>query len=232
MKRENALILPKRIGPLDRVLDVGGWHSPLNRANAMIDIMPFETRNRAGAILTETWPEERFTAASYFQRDICGPNPWPFKDKQFDFVLCSHTLEDVRDPIFVCRELNRVAKAGYIEVPSRLVESTRGVERPRFAGYYHHRWLCEVEGTKISFLFKPAMIHAYRQFYFSKPFYKKVNPELDAVWFFWKDSFEYEERIIIEREQVQDDLRSFKRKFISHPKLFVPKYDWRGRRIG
>ena len=59
MKRENALILPKRIGPLDRVLDVGGWHSPLNRANAMIDIMPFETRNRAGAILTETtfsWP--------------------------------------------------------------------------------------------------------------------------------------------------------------------------------
>ena len=47
---------------------------------------------------------------------------WPFPDKTFDFVVCSHLLEDVRDPITVCRELCRVGKAGYIETPSRIRE--------------------------------------------------------------------------------------------------------------
>jgi SAM-dependent methyltransferase len=209
------------------VLDVGGWHSPLNRANYVIDIMPFDTRNKAGAILTELYPEEHFSRDTYIQTDICGPDPWPFADKQFDFAICSHTLEDIRDPVFVCRELNRVAKAGYIEVPSRLTESTRGVERPYFCGYYHHRWLCEVVGTSITFLFKPAMLHAYRQFHFRKPWYKKMNPELEAVSFFWKNSFTYREKIIIDRDEVQADLRAFKTQFADNKTLFVNKWEKR-----
>lgn len=222
MRGDTAEKLASLIKPHYRVLDVGGWHSPLNRADVMIDIMPYATRNQDGAILKDIFPNEKFTEQSYYQMDICGPNPWPFKDKEFDFVLCAQTLEDVRDPIFVCKELNRVAKAGYIEVPSRLVESTRGMERPFFCGYYHHRWLCEVEGTSISFMFKPAMLHAYRQFYFRRPWFKKVNPELDAAWFFWDDSFGYQEKIIIDRNEVQEDLRRFKKHWSSRKDLFVP----------
>lgn len=228
---QNTEKLPQYIKDKDKVLDVGGWHSPLNRANQIIDIMPYETRNKAGAVLTDVWPEERFTADTFLQMDICRTDPWPFADKQFDFALCSHTLEDLRDPIGVCRELVRVAKSGYIEVPSRLVESSRGIERPFYCGYYHHRWLCEVEGTKIKFQFKPAMIHAYRRFHFRKPWYKRVNPELAAVGFFWQDSFQFEERIIIERDEVQQDLVDFKHKFLHRNDLFVPKYNWLGQRI-
>ncbi len=222
--------LAARIKPGDRVLDVGGWHAPLNRADVMIDFMPYETRNRSGAIATRTWPNEHFSHSSYFQMDICGPDPWPFKDKEFDFAVCSHTLEDVRDPIFVCRELNRVARGGYIEVPSRLVESTRGVERPFFCGYYHHRWLCEVLGgvleQSIQFQFKPAMLHAYRKFYLSKPWYARVNPDLAVSYFFWQESFGYSEKIIIDRDEVQRDLQCFRRKAKAMPDKWISKYSW------
>gem|GEM_PF-6800036 len=32
----------------------------------------------------------------------------------FDFVVCSHTLEDVRNPGRGCEEILRVGKAGYL----------------------------------------------------------------------------------------------------------------------
>ena len=191
----------------------------------MIDIMPFHTRNCVGAIDSDLWPTEHFDASSFVQMDICGPTPWPFEDKQFDFALCSHTLEDIRDPIFVCRELNRVAKAGYVEIPSRIVESMRGVERPFFCGYYHHRWLCEVTNTFISFQFKPAMLHAYRKFYLKKPWFLKVNPEKAAIGFFWEGGFGYTEKILIDRDEVQEDLIGFKKR-VEKSDLFVPKYNW------
>src|ERR671932_207319 len=93
------------------VLDVGGWITPFTRADWVIDVMPYATRGQIGR---QGAGSERFSAETWVQRDICDREPWPFEDKQFDFVLCGHTLEDVRDPIGVCSELVRVAKAGYI----------------------------------------------------------------------------------------------------------------------
>ena len=223
MFHENRTRLASIIQPHDQVLDVGGWHAPLNRANVILDIMPYRTRNRRGAIGSENWPDEYFNEMSYHQLDICGPNPWPFRNKQFDFVLCSHTLEDVRDPIFVCREINRVGKSGYIEVPSRLVESMRGIERPFFCGYYHHRWLCEVENTSIAFQFKPAMLHAYRQFYLRKPWFRTVRPERAVSYFFWEGEFQYCEKILIDRDAVQNDLRRFRQEAKKLKNIFMRK---------
>src|SRR5215212_2730078 len=109
------------------VLDVGGWASPLARADWVIDLMPHETRGLYG----ESDPaRERFSGERWVERDICARDPWPFADGQFDFAVCSHTLEDVRDPVWVCSELARVARAGYVEVPSRLEEQAFGVHGP------------------------------------------------------------------------------------------------------
>jgi hypothetical protein len=227
---ENARSFSAKIRDTDQVLDVGGWHSPWNRANAVIDIMPYATRNKPGAILKDVWPEERFNKDSFIQTDICS-GPWPFKDKQFDFVLCSHTLEDVRDPIKVCEEIVRVGKAGYIEVPSRLVESTKGVERPFYCGYYHHRWLCERTQDVLSFTFKPAMLHSYRQFHFRKSALRRINPKYEALGFFWDSSFSFRENIVIDRDAVQSDLREFKKHWSAKKDLFVPKYNWAFRRL-
>ena len=41
----------------------------------------------------------------------------PFKDKQFDYVLCSHTIEHVEDPVKFYNELRRVGKNVVLVVP-------------------------------------------------------------------------------------------------------------------
>ena len=97
------------------VLDIGGWGKPFPRADWVVDVKDYATRGVYGS----EPGEERFGLKTWVQRDICAAEPLPFEDEQFDFVVCSHTLEDVRDPVWVSSEINRVGRAGYIEVPSR-----------------------------------------------------------------------------------------------------------------
>jgi hypothetical protein len=138
------------------VLDVGGWAKPLPRADWVLDLLPYETRGMYGPALEDP---ERFTAATWVQRDICARDPWPFEDDQFDFAVCAHTLEDVRDPVWVCQELGRVAKAGYIEVPAPVEELTWGVHG-EWVGWGHHHWICERDGGGLAFTFKPHLLCA------------------------------------------------------------------------
>jgi SAM-dependent methyltransferase len=143
------------------VLDVGGWASPHPRADWVIDLGPYETRNWYETIGAAPRDHpERFTAESWVVHDICAPGPWPFEADTFDFALCTQTLEDVRDPVKVCSELSRVAKAGYVETPAAAVELTRGVESPLWCGWRHHRWLVEQEGDGLVFVAKPHHVHS------------------------------------------------------------------------
>ena len=47
----------------------------------------------------------------------------PFKDKEFDFVVASHVMEHVEDVEFFIKELERVSKKGYIELPTMLEDN-------------------------------------------------------------------------------------------------------------
>jgi ubiquinone/menaquinone biosynthesis C-methylase UbiE len=47
----------------------------------------------------------------------------PFKDKEFDFVVASHVMEHVEDIDFFIKELERVSKKGYIELPTKLEDN-------------------------------------------------------------------------------------------------------------
>ena len=151
--RSNLPKLREVGGQSARVLDAGGWYRPFNLATHVIDLNPYESRRVDDALDPED--DERFTADTWIVQDVCN-SPWPFPDKTFDFVVCSHLLEDVRDPITVCRELCRVGKAGYIETPSRIREIF-SKEKHFFSkyllgnfpeiGFHHHRWFVEIEGT-------------------------------------------------------------------------------------
>ncbi len=154
---ERVLALPDDA----RVLDVGGWAAPLNRADWVIDLMPYETRGALFPGGVGPGPE-RFTAERWVRADICAHQPWPFEDGYFDFALCTFTLEDVRDPIRVCEEISRVARSGYVEVPSLLDELTwRNPEASGgdWVGHSHHRWLCMLEDGELVFLMKAHSIH-------------------------------------------------------------------------
>jgi hypothetical protein len=183
------------------VLDIGGWGKPFTRADWVVDQMPYETRGLYGR---DGDDDERFTADTWVQRDICDRDPFPFADDQFDFVICSHTLEDIRDPIWVCAEINRVGKAGYIEVPSRLEEQTLGVHGP-WVGWSHHRWLVDVGPGRIEFSFKPHLLHGRATDHFPPGFNLQLTEEERVETFWWTGSFDYVERMFIDDPKELDD---------------------------
>lgn len=209
---ESLRVLLQR-SPNARILDVGGWCAPCRYATHIVDIMPFAPLQRSRGYGD---CELRVTAETYHQVDICA-DPFPFPDKSFDFVICRHTLEDIRDPIAVCREMNRVGRAGYIETPSRVYESTKGVERPWWCGHYHHRWLIDVSGSRIVFQMKPHNLSASRAFYFRRWPWQQMRDRYRVVSLLWDGSFEYAERVIIDYNEVNADLRAFKRAHAGTP---------------
>src|SRR5690242_14899243 len=134
MLPKNAQRVLDSLRPSDVVVDLGGWAQPFTRANYVVDLMPYETRGIFGRVGPDP---EHFTRDTWLKVDVCT-DPLPFADKSIDYLVCSHTLEDLRDPIRVCKEINRVAKRGYIEVPSRRMETIRNLEHRGYPGYYHH----------------------------------------------------------------------------------------------
>lgn len=194
-----------RLGDDARVLDIGGWAAPLSRADWVMDMLPYETRGLYGS---DPDPE-RFGPATWVKRDICAREPWPFADGEFDFVVCSHTLEDIRDPVWVCEELARVGRAGYIEVPSRLQEQCWGFEGP-WTGWSHHRWLCEVDraAAAIRFTFKSHTVHAPD---LRLPAYVAagLTAEQAIDWLWWEGGFRAYEHIYTEPAVLTADLRGF-----------------------
>lgn len=66
-------------------------------------------------------------------------DPLPYKDKEVDFLVCRHTIEDLHYPFRLLREIQRVAKAGWIETPSPLAEYARWTSGNPCRGYPHHR---------------------------------------------------------------------------------------------
>ena len=64
------------------VLDIGGWAKPFPRADWVVDMKDYATRGQWG----REPGEERFSADTWVQRDVCAAEPLPFEDGQFDFV--------------------------------------------------------------------------------------------------------------------------------------------------
>jgi hypothetical protein len=193
MLSESKRKIEATLGEGDQMLDVGGWAKPMSRADWVIDLMPYESRGLYG----ERDPApERFSAETWVQRDFCDHEPWPFDDDQFDFVICSHTLEDVRDPIWVCAEMSRVAKAGYIEVPSRLEEQSYGVHGD-WVGWSHHHWLVDVSPGRADFVFKSGIVGSKPEYWLTREEAVQLSPEERVQALFWEGRLEAREQIYI-----------------------------------
>jgi SAM-dependent methyltransferase len=212
MYEPNVARVLSMLGPADVVVDLGGWASPFNRANYVIDAGPYETRGyyaTFGGKASQGGDVEHFTRERWIVRDLCGHEPYPFADKSVDFVICSHTLEDVRDPLRICAEMIRIAKRGYVEVPSRVWETCRGRESARTAGLSHHRWLIDIGDGRIDFLMKYHLIHSHWRYSLPASFGATLSDEASVQWLFWDESFAYEERTIHGLDAQAAELESF-----------------------
>lgn len=113
--------------------------------------------------------------------------PLPYPDKFFDFVYIRHVLEDIQNPDFVFKELIRVAKKGYIETPSPIVELSNGAESPDYKGYIHHRYIVWTKDNTLNFIPKYPIIERY-SFDIDRTFLN--NP------IFWNNYFMWDEKTI------------------------------------
>jgi hypothetical protein len=198
MLEQSAKLINERVAADALVLDVGGGARPFPRADWVLDAMAYEARGALG--WTGDPANERFTTETWVQRDICDREPWPFADRQFDFAVCSHTLEDVRDPVWVAAELQRVAAAGYIEVPALREELTYGIQGP-WVGWGHHRWLVMVAEGQIEFVFKHHVVNR-RGSHLDAGATDALGPEerVQALW--WEQSLEARERFLWSADEL------------------------------
>ncbi|SRR5579871_1071584 len=218
MDRAASLRLDQELPADALVLDVGGGGSPYFRADYVLDFTPF-----SDAKPTLAGKPARFTQKTWIQADICERRPWPIADKFFDYVVCSHTLEDIRDPIWVCSELSRVAKAGYVETPSRIVEQTIGVESPNYAGYTHHRWLLSEKDGVIEFRLKVHRLHSLPEAIVTRLDGRRaINPKYSIFQYEWRDEVKAREVIEFDEDDMGRELADVARGARALPDLTVP----------
>lgn len=93
------------------ILDAGSGSFPNPAADILCDGELVDSRHRHGLPVVIDRP---FVVARV--------ESLPFRDQAFEFVIASHIAEHVNDPDGFCRELTRVARAGYVETPSPLAD--------------------------------------------------------------------------------------------------------------
>jgi acetyltransferase-like isoleucine patch superfamily enzyme/predicted SAM-dependent methyltransferase len=191
MKKGASLFFPERIKGIkskDRVLEVGPGGTPYFRSNVLLEkrfddnIEAEEQRGYAKPLITEK-------DIVYYEGGL-----FPFKDKEFDYVICSHVLEHVPEedlPLFFS-ELQRVANRGYIEFPNIYYE---------LINYQNvHLWLMNYRDGVILFLdkvlFKSNYVHQiYREMFYGTDVYMSNSfvryKELFFSGFEWKNQIEY-----------------------------------------
>jgi SAM-dependent methyltransferase len=102
----------KSIKPTDRVLEIGPGGTPHPRSDVFLEKI-YETE--------EAWQSQRGgmpRLKSDKQMVFYDGGKFPFKDREFDYVICSHVIEHVDDVEFFLSELFRVAPKGYLEYPT------------------------------------------------------------------------------------------------------------------
>jgi hypothetical protein len=155
------------------VVDVGGtaggWSKDV--VDAIVDFNPIESNS----------------SIRFFKCDITDIdsyhelNEYVEKNGKFDFCICSHTLEDIINPVFVTKQLAKLANGGFIAFPSKYRECARF--EGNYRGYIHHRWIFDVEGQSI-------MAYPKVNFIENDPFFDSIA-DLDEnrkdLSFFWKN---------------------------------------------
>lgn len=121
-----------RLGRHWRILDIGPGNFPLAEATEYADITAKKRGKLGGKPLHKVDLDEEL----------------PFADDFYDFVYCSHVLEHIDSPVFGLKEIQRVGRAGFVEVPSVLLDFMMR------QGETHPKWVCWGAGQALYFIEK------------------------------------------------------------------------------
>ena len=175
-----------------KILDIGCGYSANNYATTICDVQD----------LSNFYKDRNFV--------ILENNDLPFDDNHFDFVISSHVMEHVKDLEHFIKEIERVSKKGYIELPTKLEDNLV------FENKKEHLWQMDFDDVnhklliskKIQFLEPILTVSTIQKM--RKYFRSSLILEL-----FWENKIEYE-FIKVDQDRKGDlNLITLFRKFIS-----------------
>ena len=103
--REHVLEILKENSNNWNILDIGCNQAAVEYAHTVADIQNF----------SHHYKDKKFV--------LIDSERLPFKDNEFDFVYASHVIEHVDNVSFFIKELQRISKQGYIELPTLLEDN-------------------------------------------------------------------------------------------------------------
>jgi hypothetical protein len=201
---DQEIIDKYKIKGRDRVLDVGGsmdQHKHI-KVDTLVDIIRPEDA---------PYGPSKLRAKNFVKVDITKDR-LPFKDKEFDFCLCTHTLEDLYNPFLVLSEMQRVAKRGLIVTPSMghdmvythvdITDWLTGVRR--LPGEAHHKWFFQKTGINTVHIIPKV----YPVLYTSDFHITEYKGEPEFI-FYWKDKFKVLEEMSLNIHELIEVYRGF-----------------------
>ena len=106
---------------------------------------------------------------------------------KFSFCNCTHTLEDIAYPVAALKYIPRIAKQGFIAVPSKYWELQR---RDLMRGGHHHRWIFDHKDNNLIAYPKINLIEYMTPYQEMDEIIQK-NSFLELR-LFWKDTIDFE----------------------------------------
>ena len=176
----NYVTEKKKKNPDYKVIDIGGSAKYTNWSHSIIDY-----------IVDINKPNVNEDKIKYFAMNVNYESEWKEileyveKNGKFDFCICSHIIEDISLPQVMLNNLNKIAKEGFIGIPSKYRELSK-VEG-EYMGYIHHRWIYSIKDNKLLGFPKVNFIESEKKLI---EISNSSNDLLDLS-FFWKNGVPY-----------------------------------------
>lgn len=157
------------------VVDIGSGEKPFWRGDVFVDKLSLGNVQRASKFDTI------HDFGIFVDSDV---STMPFKTGAFDFSFASHLLEHVEEPGKVIREITRISKAGYIEVPNGILETIKPFDS--------HLWFVFKNKKKLIFVRKSKYLHEVLTKNGEGYGYLLSKVKEPFIKLYWKKKIEYE----------------------------------------
>ena len=178
--------------PSWNILDIGCGFGASKYANVICDVQD----------LSKYYPKKTFLRL--IEKKL------PFKDKEFDFVIASHVMEHVEDVEFFIKELQRVSKKGYIELPTMLEDNLV------FENKKDHLWHMDFDDVEFQLLISKKI--QYFEPILTVSSIKKLNEVFRkslVLELLWEDNIDYKVNKFIEKKFDKISILNLLKKFFS-----------------
>ena len=173
-------------------MDIGCGHGANVFANVICDVQD----------LSKYYPNKKFIRL--IEKKL------PFKDNEFDFVISSHVIEHVEDVEFFIKELERISKQGYIELPTMLEDNLV------FENKKDHIWHMDFDDIEFKLLISKKI--QYLEPILTVSSIKKLNEifrKSFIIELFWENKIDYEVKKLSTENINKISITSLLKKYFS-----------------